>query len=426
LSGLRTGAPRFEQALADRLDVLRRLALGPEHAGAALEGPPVVDTEEGRGRVAVLRAEHAPQLVGRPHVGQPFLAQRVGVERGREPALRQQHVGEQEVERRLRNPAVARVAGDGVAVQVRRGEQGVVVEHLLEVRDQPALVDGVAREPAGQHVVHAAGRHPVKRAGGDLEGTGDAAVMGTQQELDGAGGRKLRRAAEAAPLRVVDAAHPGDRRDQRVLAQRAVRAGDPAELVERRGQPPRRVVNLGAPVAVGLGDRLEHHRERRHPVPRLGRVVRPAEERPPLGRQEDGHRPAALAGQADDGVHVDGVDVGPLLAIDLDVDEQAVHQLGGRGILEGLVRHHVAPVARRVADRQQDRAVALPRRGQRLLPPRVPVDRVRRMLQQVRARLAGQAIHGYATTCRIWCTITITTEASSVAPAVLSISRASR
>ena len=57
------------------------------------------------------------------------------------------------------------------------------------------------------------------------------------------------------------------------------------------------------------------------------------------------------------------------------------------GVLERLVGHHVAPVARRVPDREQDRLVLGPRRGERVLAPRVPVDRVVGVLAQVRARL---------------------------------------
>ena len=96
----------------------------------------------------------------------------------------------------------------------------------------------------------------------------------------------------------------------------------------------------------------------------------------PSGRQEDGHRPAAVAGQRDDRVHVDRVEVGPLLAVDLDVDEALVHQRRRLRVLERLVLHHVAPVAGGVADREQDRPVLVACAGERLLAPRVPVDRV--------------------------------------------------
>ena len=63
-----------------------------------------------------------------------------------------------------------------------------------------------------------------------------------------------------------------------------------------------------------------------------------------------------------------------------------------RLVLERLALHDVAPVAGRVADRQEDRAVVRLRAGQRLRAPRVPVDRVVRVLEQVGAGLLGQAI----------------------------------
>ena len=112
----------------------------------------------------------------------------------------------------------------------------------------------------------------------------------------------------------------------------------------------------------------QHLAEARQPVPRRRREVRAAEERLALGRQEDGHRPAAVPGQRDDRVHVDRVEVGPLLAVDLDADEVLVHQRRRLRVLERLVLHHVAPVARGVADREQDRPVLVPRAGR--APPR--------------------------------------------------------
>ena len=89
---------------------------------------------------------------------------------------------------------------------------------------------------------------------------------------------------------------------------------------------------------------------------------------------------------------VDLVEVGPLLAVDLDVDEEAVHHLRDLGILERLVRHHVAPVAGRVADREQDRLVLGARARERLLAPRVPVDRVVGVLLEVGAGFLREAV----------------------------------
>ena len=66
---------------------------------------------------------------------------------------------------------------------------------------------------------------------------------------------------------------------------------------------------------------------------------------------------------------VDLVEVRALFAVDLDVDEEPIHELRGGRVLEGLVGHHVAPVARGVAYRQQDRLPLAGRLLQRLLSP---------------------------------------------------------
>src|SRR6185312_5371031 len=60
---------------------------------------------------------------------------------------------------------------------------------------------------------------------------------------------------------------------------------------------------------------------------------------------------------------------------------------------EALVRHHMAPVAGGVADREQDRPVGAPGLGQRLLAPRPPMHRVVGVLQQVGAGLGAEAVH---------------------------------
>ena len=83
----------------------------------------------------------------------------------------------------------------------------------------------------------------------------------------------------------------------------------------------------------------------------------------PSGVRNTRHRPAALAGHRLDRVHVDRVQVRPLLAVHLDGHEPAVELRRGRLVLERLALHHVAPVARRVADRQEDRAVLPPARA---------------------------------------------------------------
>ena len=128
-------------------------------------------------------------------------------------------------------------------------------------------------------------------------------------------------------------------------------AADRGALLDRLVELLGLLVELVAPVTPRVVDRVEQPHEARHPGPVLGREVRTAEERAAVVVEEHGHRPAAAPGHRLDGLHVDGVDVGALLPVDLHVDEPVVHHRGHVGVLERLVGHHVAPVARRVPDR---------------------------------------------------------------------------
>ena len=132
-------------------------------------------------------------FVDRPRVGESLDAVGVRVLRRREAALAQAQLAEHVVEGLLRDLPVALLAGDDPGVQIDRREQRVVVEHLLEVRDEPLLVDGVAVEAAAHEVVHAAGRHRVERLRRQLP------LAAAEQELERRGRWELRRVAEPAP-----------------------------------------------------------------------------------------------------------------------------------------------------------------------------------------------------------------------------------
>ena len=85
------------------------------------------------------------------------------------------------------------------------GQQGVVVQHLLEVRRQPVGIGAVAGEAAAQLVVDAAVRHPVEGDGHHPERRLVPVVAPTpKEELQGHGGRKLGRRTESA-MRGVEA-----------------------------------------------------------------------------------------------------------------------------------------------------------------------------------------------------------------------------
>ena len=259
------------------------------------------------------------ELLRRPREGEPFDAFGVRVLSGGEPTLRQGELAQHVLEGPLGDLPVARLARHHPRVQVDRGEERVVVQHLLEVRDEPSLVHRVAVEAAADQVVHPAGGHPVQ----GLSRPSPALVAAREEELEAGGGRELRRAPEPAPLLVelaAEASHRvGEQRGLQRLARR-LQVARAAHVLDQLARGPRHV---RAPFAVRVGDCAQHLAEARQPMARLRREVRPAEERLTLGSQEHGHRPAAVAGQCHDRVHVHRVEVGPLLAVDLDVHERS-------------------------------------------------------------------------------------------------------
>ena len=188
---------RLVEERAPARQPLRRA--GPAHRDvAALEVAAVGGAEPGDRLVGVgLARERLAHLLDAPDVELALDALRVRVEGGEEAALGAAHLAQRPVERLLAYRAEQRLAGHLPAVQVRAREQGVVVEHLLEVGDEPVGVHRVAREAAAHLVVHAARGHRAQRLGGHVR------LAAAQQELEGRGGRELRGAAEAAVRHVV-------------------------------------------------------------------------------------------------------------------------------------------------------------------------------------------------------------------------------
>ena len=75
---------------------------------------------------------------------------------------------------------------------------GVVVGHLLEVRNDPVLIDRVAMEAAGDLVVDAAARHLREGGARDVGGALFAAArVPVEQNFDDRGMRKLRCASRS-------------------------------------------------------------------------------------------------------------------------------------------------------------------------------------------------------------------------------------
>ena len=145
-------------------------------------------------------------------------------------------------------------------------------------------------------------------------------------------------------------------------------AGAQHVLVDGFGELGGLLLHVVALLVPGLGHDLADRANAGMPCRSSLGKVGAAVERAAVGREPHRHRPTAAAGERLHGLHVDRVDVGPLLAVDLHVHEEPVHDLGDGRVLERLVRHHVTPVARRVADREEDR-LAVRARVRRLRRP---------------------------------------------------------
>jgi len=100
----------------------------------------------------------------------------------------------------------------------------------------------------------------------------------------------------------------------------------------------------------------------------------------------------ALAGERDDGLHVDVVEIGAFFAIDLHVDEVVVHVGGGGFVFEGLVLHDVAPVAGGVADAHEDGFVFFAGAGECGVSPGIPVHGIVGVLEEVGAGLVDEFV----------------------------------
>ena len=116
-----------------------------------------------RKKLAVLDAELAHHLIVRPDIELALLAFGIGVERGGERALRARHLALEPFHRFAGALAIERLAGLLVRDGQKFEELGVVVEHLLEMRREPALVDRVAGKAAAEVVVDAALADMVER-----------------------------------------------------------------------------------------------------------------------------------------------------------------------------------------------------------------------------------------------------------------------
>ena len=228
-----------------------------------------------------ISAARWPTSVRRPDVEPALLTFGVGVERRGEPAVVGQQVCDHPVARLDRDPAGQRASGQSPPMGVHPSEQSVVVQHLLEVRHHPVVIDRVAGEASGELVVHPASSHALARDRDDLAAaSGAGSRRMAEQEL-----QRPSTAGTSAPHRT----RPWRRRGPPKAPARRRRAASLEMPRPGRDRPVARreladhvgagLLDLLAPGRPGVDDRLENPPERRHAGPVDRREVGPAEER---------------------------------------------------------------------------------------------------------------------------------------------------
>ena len=342
---------------------------------------------------AGIGAQQGVQLLFAPNIEFPFVAFAVGIERRIEAAFRRGHLTTDPFDGLDRDATNLSISCCLPQVCAESGEQRVVVQHLLEVWNQPLFIHRVTRESAADLIVDSAAGHFAERGRYHLQRVVCICALPiAQKKIEHHRRGKLRSAAKAAVFGVIALCQRSVNGVEHLAseASTAPRAGE-VGLVDL-SQLLRTLRDAVPSFRVGIAYRLENFAKRRYAVSVVGRKVSPAVERTSIGQQEHRHRPAAVAGHRLHGLHVDAVDVRPFFAIHFDVDEAVVHEASGLVVLEGLVRHHVAPVTGGVADAQEDRFVFLLGPLERLSSPRVPINRILGVLEQVRTRFFSEAI----------------------------------
>ena len=230
----------------------------------------------------------------RPDVELAFFAFRIGIERGGEGAFRRGHFPLEPADGFPRALGEQRFAAALPGQRQQFEELGVVVEHLLEMRHQPALVDRIAREAAAEMIVNAALAHMLERVLDRLEETRVAAARpGAPEEFEDRALRKFGRAAQTA---VDGIEHVADLHRRRVellepeddLARRPRLVG---ELRQQRGAVLLDLLRLLAKQPRHLA---QHVGESRPAEARFFGEVSAAPHRLAFRRQKHGQRPAAL------------------------------------------------------------------------------------------------------------------------------------
>ena len=135
----------------------------------------------------------------RPDEKFSFDSFRIRIRRGIKSSGRVGHFPENIVKHVRRNVPIGDPLCDLIALQVGSGQEGIVVQHLLEMRNQPALVGGVACEPTADMIVDPPCRHSIERTRDHLQSSAlSCPTVTTEEQREPCRRGEFRRAAKSA------------------------------------------------------------------------------------------------------------------------------------------------------------------------------------------------------------------------------------
>ena len=139
-----------------------------------------------------------------------------------------------------------------------------------------------------------------------------------------------------------------------------------------------------------IGNRIKQLLETWSPPCRLRWVIRPNKKRHAIrGFQERRKWPTTTCSTFCclrinlTRLHINVINVRPLLAVDFDANKRFIHLSGTLCIFKAFVFHHVTPMARCVTNGKKNRDIAFPSDFESLRAPRPPIDRVPSVLKKV-------------------------------------------
>ena len=112
--------------------------------------------------VGFLGGEDPPDVLQGPHEKGALPSLRIGVLGAEEASTGMAHLTQEVVQRLLGHHSVAWLSEHLPGMQIAARQLGVVVQHLLEVGDEPALVGGVAVKASAQLIVDAPRCHGIE------------------------------------------------------------------------------------------------------------------------------------------------------------------------------------------------------------------------------------------------------------------------